>query len=199
MDNRLERMFEDCKKRQLKKLNKITPKPKKELSLDEKILRRMNKLAYHYHWHDVNTYKFDCENELDGKWIMDNILPSGCIYCGETDWHKLGCDRIDNTKPHTKDNVVCCCKRCNTLRSNKFTVDEMKEIGAVIKRIEKRHKSYYKRRGKKVACYSDNGELLKEYPCAEQVQEDGYNPKVVRRACVTEDYRYKGMYWKYIN
>lgn len=166
---------------------------------DEK-LKRGGKLAYYYHWHDVNTYKFECEADIDGKWMTENILDKECIYCGETDWRKLGCDRINNTKPHTKDNVVPCCQRCNKLRSNKFTVDEMKEIGAVIRRIEKRHKNYSHRRGKKVACFSLNGELLKEYPCAEQTQEDGYAPRMVRRACekYNEGYKYKGMLWKYI-
>lgn len=167
--------------------------------MDEKI-KKANRLAYGYHWHDVNTHHFICEQDFDGKWIVDNIFTNECIYCGESDWHKLGCDRKDNSKPHTKDNVVCCCTRCNKLRSDKFTVDEMKEIGAVIKRIEKRHKNYYHRLGKKVACFTTSGELLKEYPCAEQTQEDGYAPRIVRRACqkYNEGYRYRGMLWKYI-
>lgn len=165
--------------------------------MDKKIVRA-NKLAYHYHWHDINTYKFDCEADIDGKFILDNVFSKECIYCGETDWKKLGCDRVDNSKPHTKDNVVPCCKRCNTLKSNKFTVDEMKEIGTVIRRIENRHKNYFKRLGKKVARFDIEGSLVKEYPCAAQVQEDGYNARMVRRACENEDYRYKGYYWKYV-
>lgn len=163
-----------------------------------KKLVRANKLAYHYHWHDINTYKFDCEADIDGNWIVDNVFSKECIYCGEKDWNKLGCDRIDNSKPHIKDNVVPCCKRCNTIKSNKFTVDEMKEIGAVIRRIENRHKIYFKRTGKKVASFDMDGNMVKEYPCAAQTQEDGYNAKLVRRACENKDYRYKGYYWRYI-
>lgn len=56
------------------------------------------------------------ESTLTSEWILNNILNSKCHYCGETDYHKLGCDRIDNSKPHTEDNVVCCCRRCNTQR-----------------------------------------------------------------------------------
>ncbi len=167
--------------------------------MDEK-LKRGNKLAYHYHWHDKNTYHFDCEQDIDGQWVVDNIFSKECIYCGETDWRKLGCDRINNSKPHTKDNVVPSCKRCNTLKSNKFTVDEMKQIGAVIRRIENKHKNYIIRRGKPVASFDTEWNLIKEYPAASQTQEDGFSPKVVRRACekYNEGYLYKGMFWKYI-
>lgn len=170
-----------------------------DVKKDEK-LKRADKLAYHYQWHDTNTHNFNSEVDFDGQWIIDNIFDKGCIYCGETDWRKLGCDRIDNKKGHTKDNVVPCCTRCNKLRSNKFTVDEMKEIGAVIKRIENRHKEYCLRRSRKVASYDNNGNIIKEYSSAAQTQEDGYVPRMVRRACqkYNEKYRYKGMYWKYI-
>lgn len=54
--------------------------------------------------------------DFDAKWIVDNIFTKPCIYCGETDWRKLGCDRIYNSKPHTKDNVVPCCLKCNAER-----------------------------------------------------------------------------------
>lgn len=50
------------------------------------------------------------------QWIVEHIFGGSCIYCGETDWKKLGCDRIDNTKAHTPDNCVCACKSCNTKR-----------------------------------------------------------------------------------
>jgi len=58
-----------------------------------------------------------------------------CVYCGSTT--NLGLDRIDNTKGHSKDNVLVCCLRCNALRSNKFTVNEMKQIGQVLRKIDK--------------------------------------------------------------
>lgn len=53
---------------------------------------------------------------LTAQWIVDNIFTSKCHWCKETDWHKLGCDRIDNDLPHTEDNVVPCCEECNTKR-----------------------------------------------------------------------------------
>ena len=51
--------------------------------------------------------------DFDAKWIVDNIYSKTCTHCGESDWHKLGCNRLDNTKPHTKDNVEPCCQHCN--------------------------------------------------------------------------------------
>lgn len=59
------------------------------------------------------------KGDLTAKWIVENILLGSCLYCGETDWTKLGCHRIDNSKPHTKDNVVCCCQKCHKHLSRK--------------------------------------------------------------------------------
>ena len=41
---------------------------------------------------------------------------SKCVYCGETDWTKLGLDRINNDQPHDRWNVLCSCRNCNTQR-----------------------------------------------------------------------------------
>lgn len=51
--------------------------------------------------------------DLTAKWVVDNIFTKSCAHCGETDWHKLGCNRLDNSKPHTIDNVEPCCMKCN--------------------------------------------------------------------------------------
>lgn len=51
--------------------------------------------------------------DFDSDWIIENILSKQCVYCGESDFHKLGCNRLDNSKPHTKDNVEPCCRQCN--------------------------------------------------------------------------------------
>lgn len=59
------------------------------------------------------------EGDITAKWIVDNIFSNPCHYCGESDWHKLGCDRIYNDKPHTMDNVVPCCAECNAKRGTK--------------------------------------------------------------------------------
>jgi hypothetical protein len=77
---------------------------------------RANTLANSYKTADKENGRG--EGDIDGKWIIENIFSKSCVYCGEDNWTKLGCDRIDNSKPHTKDNVVCCCGECNKERQN---------------------------------------------------------------------------------
>lgn len=88
----------------------------------------------------LNMYKMaddkrGLENNLDIDWFKKNILWKPCVYCG--DWDYIGCDRIDNSKGHLKDNCVPCCCTCNLTRGDRFTYEEMKEIGQVIRKIKK--------------------------------------------------------------
>ena len=53
-------------------------------------------------------------NDLDKDFILETIQ-KGCFYCGESEI-KMTLDRIDNTKGHTKDNVLPACSRCNYIR-----------------------------------------------------------------------------------
>lgn len=56
---------------------------------------------------------------LTSKWVVDNIFSKPCHYCGAIGWDIIGCDRIDNSLPHTPDNVVPCCFECNRKRGAK--------------------------------------------------------------------------------
>lgn len=69
---------------------------------------------------------------------MLKMLSSECVYCGDNYMPNLGLDRIDNSKGHLKSNVVTCCYECNTARSDSFSFDEMKVLGAAIKDIKSR-------------------------------------------------------------
>lgn len=53
------------------------------------------------------------ECDLTAQWVVDNILFKPCAHCGKTGWEVIGCNRLDNTKPHSKDNVEPCCAECN--------------------------------------------------------------------------------------
>lgn len=89
---------------------------------------KAHNLAKAYRRNDILLYGFDISNNVDGKWIVDNIFSGQkCVYCGDQEWTHLGCDRIDNNKPHTADNVVCSCFICNAARENKFSIDEFKK------------------------------------------------------------------------
>lgn len=80
----------------------------------------------------LNQYIANDEKHNRGKctitedWIVDNILNSKCHYCGETDWTKLGCDRINNDLPHTHENCVPCCRECNLARQRMSYEDFLK-------------------------------------------------------------------------
>ena len=78
---------------------------------------RAVRLVGSYNKADHNHNRGECT--LTAQWIIDNIFSSKCIYCGESDWTKLGCDRKDNSLPHTEDNVVCSCWDCNNKRKTK--------------------------------------------------------------------------------
>ena len=70
---------------------------------------------------------------------MLEVMSKPCVYCGDTS--RIGLDRIDNSKGHTKDNTVPCCYECNCARNNNFTYDEMLQIGKVIRDIKLKRKN----------------------------------------------------------
>lgn len=67
-----------------------------------------------------------------------NIINKPCYYCylpNDVETGR-GLDRLDNSKDYTLDNVVSCCALCNSTRGNRFSVNEMKLIGKIIKEIK---------------------------------------------------------------
>lgn len=71
------------------------------------------------------------ETTITAPWILEHIFSSKCVYCGETDWKLLGADRIDNTKPHTPENVVPCCSYCNAKKHTTPYDEYMRMIGKI--------------------------------------------------------------------
>lgn len=64
-----------------------------------------------------------------------------CIYCGDKVLWSLSSqarasnlDRKNNDKGYTKNNCVVCCRTCNTIKSNKFTYEQMLEIGTLLRK-----------------------------------------------------------------
>lgn len=66
--------------------------------------------------------------DFDAKWMVDNIYTKPCAHCGETDWHKLGCNRLDNSKPHTMDNVEPCCGKCNNKLASDYNSKKIEKV-----------------------------------------------------------------------
>jgi hypothetical protein len=76
-----------------------------------------------------------------------NVQPKVCVYCSRSEDEankdvlvvrnkatRLTIDRKDNEEGYTLRNITLSCMRCNSIKSNYFSYDEMKEIGVVIKR-----------------------------------------------------------------
>jgi len=102
---------------------------------DRKYSKTPNGIAISY----ANAYKKadakkGLENDIDWRWIASNIFGRACYYCGDS--RQIGCDRIDNSIGHLKTNVVLACGDCNVARSNRFTHQEMRAIGAAIRLVK---------------------------------------------------------------
>ena len=68
----------------------------------------------------VNSYKkmdrergFDPNQTISAEWFLQNIAYRPCAHCGLQAIGLIGCNRLDNTKGHTIDNVEPCCFKCN--------------------------------------------------------------------------------------
>lgn len=104
----------------------------------ELIRAKASKMISSYKAKDAKNGFSRKECDITIEWMIDNIFSKPCVYCGDT--HRIGCDRIDNNKPHSMDNVVPCCIECNTARNNNFTFEEMKIIGRAIQHIKTNRK-----------------------------------------------------------
>lgn len=114
-------------KKKLSKRDLLNPIELKECELQKKA----SKMLFSY---KLTDWKKNLEFNLDRDWFINHILKSKCIYCGDT--NHLGCDRIDNSKGHTYDNVVPCCYTCNVARGNNFSFEEMQILGETIRKIK---------------------------------------------------------------
>lgn len=97
---------------------------------DKTQMARANNLLGAYKAADKKAGRGECD--FDARWIVENIFNKPCAHCGVEGWKVIGCNRLDNSKPHTKDNVEPCCFLCNV----KLSTEEMArdENGNFIKR-----------------------------------------------------------------
>jgi len=72
------------------------------------------------------------ENEFISIW--------GDFYGSRRRGSRLEIDRKDNNRDYVLDNCVLACAICNNAKSDKFTYEEFKKVGALIKRIWKLRK-----------------------------------------------------------
>ena len=109
------------------------------------------------------------KGDLTPQWIVENIFSKQCAHCDETDWNKLGCNRLDNSKPHTMDNVEPCCHKCNL---------EKVGFGA-----------------KKVYQYTLEDELVKVWDSITSCEKEGFHKGRVSDCCIGRQKKHKGYIW----
>ncbi|MBP5421145.1 MAG: hypothetical protein J6Y78_01755 [Paludibacteraceae bacterium] len=91
---------------------------------------RANCLIRGYKKQDKDKNRGECT--LTADWIVENVFSGQCCnYCGESDWAKLGVDRKDSSLPHTQENCVPCCRKCN----EKKHTTEYDEFMRLIKKV----------------------------------------------------------------
>lgn len=106
------RVCEACRKKYYIANNREEHKAKQRSNRKRKPLAYM---LYDLRNSDKRNGRSICDlNLTDLKGLLES---STCSYC-EDAVIKMTLDRLDNTKGHTKDNVVAACLRCNLLRGD---------------------------------------------------------------------------------
>ena len=115
------------------------------------------------------------DGDLTPEWIVEHIFSQPCTHCGKTGWKVIGCNRLDNSKPHTKDNVEPCCGECN----------------------KKLHGIEIKGKGKRLYQYTLDGELVKIWDCLSDASKEGFDISNISACCHGRLKQYKGYRWSY--
>jgi hypothetical protein len=127
-------------------------------------------------------------NYITPQWIIDNIFTKPCAHCGKEGWDVIGCNRLDNSKPHTKDNVEPCCKEHNDKLASEY------------------HKELFSKRVDQIDKVT--GEVIHQWESAKDAAiELGYSQGHISHCCEGgyfdkcrnkwhKSETYKGYYWK---
>lgn len=176
--------------RQYREANKGCLAERNRLYRNSPIGRAYNLLGA-YRQEDKKNERGECT--LEAQWIVDNIFSQPCYYCGETDWRVLGCDRIDNSKPHSPDNVVCSCKRCNEKRGTT-------PFAVFVQRLKDGESLLMKNRpdkSKPVRALDKDENIIMEFPSAREAGRNGYGTSHICKCCNGEQKTHKGLIWQW--
>lgn len=131
-----QKRWEETHKEERKEYFKCRYKEKKKELIQKKIewtkntvLGRATMLLSAYNRSDKLSERG--HGNLTAKWIVENILSKPCAHCGKTGWNIIGCNRLDNSKPHTKDNVEPCCEKCNNEQHHKDVSKQIDQIDRI--------------------------------------------------------------------
>lgn len=112
------------------------------------------------------------KGDLTAQWVVENIFSKPCAHCGKTGWEVIGCNRLDNSKPHTMDNVEPCCKECND-------------------------KMYGAESSKNVYQYTLDNELVRVWNSITDCSRNCFNLGHVSECCRGERKMHKGYKWTF--
>ena len=153
----------------------------KQKQYQNTLIGRAHCLLNNYRYKDKKHNRGECT--LTADWIVENIFSGQkCVYCGESDWKKLGCDRIDDSLPHTPENCQPCCLKCNDkkVRPNlsKVMINNLKISKSVLQ-------------------YDFNGNLIKEWSSIMECERSGFSHQHISSCCKGQRKSHKGYIWKY--
>lgn len=111
--------------------------------------------------------------DLTTKWVVENIFTKPCAHCGKEGWQIIGCNRLDNSKPHTKDNVEPCCVECNVRQVRSKRVEQIDKI---------------------------TGEVLRQWDRVADIERElGYSARNIASCCRGERKSANNFIWKYVS
>lgn len=68
--------------------------------------------------------------------IFKKLISEKCHYCGgKLNLTGCGLDRKDNNEGYIEQNVVSCCRQCNTVKNYFFTYEEMMLLSPILRQI----------------------------------------------------------------
>ena len=119
------------------------------------------------------------KGDLTTKWVVENIFTKPCAHCGKEGWQIIGCNRLDNSKPHTIDNVEPCCKECNLELAGQYV---KKKLSKRVDQIDK-----------------ITGEVVRQWNSTQEPTAYGYNEGAIAACARGKIKTHKGYIWKYVS
>lgn len=138
---------------------------------EAKVRIRASYLVSRYRTSDIEANRGKCD--FDTNWFINNILFKPCAHCGKEGWKIIGCNRLDNSKAHTKDNVEPCCWECNAKLNN-----------------EERSKLVYQ--------YSQDGTLVGVWTSIKECSRNGFDSRSIIKCCKGKQKTHYGYMWSFI-
>jgi len=84
--------------------------------------------------HKKNNAKYRNKSfNLTLEWYLDNVWDKQYFYCGEAS--NGGMDRVDNNIGYETDNIVPCCKWCNSIKMEHTIEDMEQHLRKILERI----------------------------------------------------------------